>query len=190
MSSLERHAIHAIAEKGGLIIDAGGAGPFTKGLAQYRDVLSAADYRTLDVSAEAKPDIVGDIHALPFDDESVDAFLCRSVLEHVRSPEVAIAEMRRALKPGGQLLLTVPSIYPYHSRGGDGGYPDLWRFFPDTLHMLLAGFSAVKITQRGGPMTAVTLFVPRLLAFRDVAERIDARLGRTNATVLVAWARR
>jgi hypothetical protein len=42
------------------------------------------------------------------------------------------------LKPGGTLILTVPSVYPVH------GYPaDNWRFVPDGLRHLLLAFAEV-----------------------------------------------
>jgi hypothetical protein len=95
-------------------------------------------------------------------------------------------------------LITVPSIYPYHARPGAGGYPDYWRFFEDSLRMMLADFSSVLVARDGGPATAMVLFMPFLNRhgrfLRTLAERADALVERmrphNNATVLVAWARR
>jgi SAM-dependent methyltransferase len=44
---------------------------------------------------------------LPFDDAEADALYCISVIEHIPSFELTIAEMARVLKPGGPLLLTI-----------------------------------------------------------------------------------
>jgi hypothetical protein len=106
--------------------------------------------------------------------------------------------MARALRPGGQLYLTVPSIYPYHARRGKGGYPDLWRFFEDTLKLLLEPFSEVEIGRTGGPARAAMIFFPplnnrsaRLGPYVDrLDRRLENRVFRTNCTFLVAWARR
>ena len=46
-----------------------------------------------------------DAHALPLSDRSVDAVLCACVLCSVARPPEALAELRRVLVPGGQLLL-------------------------------------------------------------------------------------
>jgi len=46
---------------------------------------------------------------LPVPDVSVDGLLCSSVLEYVSSPEACLAEFVRVLKPGGQLLVSVPN---------------------------------------------------------------------------------
>jgi len=194
--TLETRAIEEIARRGGLIVDAGGGTPFTKGLAQHRDKFAAADYKTLDNDSATGPDIVGDIHQLPFADGTVDAFLCRSVLEHVRDPRQAAAEMHRSLSPGGAALITVPCIYPYHAR--EGHYPDLWRFFEDGLRSLLEPFTSVEIEGSGGPATATVIFTPVLNRhvgrLRPTTHRIDdwiaGRRGRRNPSVLVALARK
>lgn len=197
-AKFERDALLRIARAGGLVVDAGGGGRFTKGMKRFEDVFRDIDYRTLDVSAVTRPDIVGSIESMPFEDCSVDAFICRSVLEHVRSPERAVSEMLRSLKPGGQVLITVPSIYPYHARVGPAGYPDLWRFFGDTLRLLLADFDEVELGHVGGPATAAVHFVPLLNRrgryLRPIALRVDAMVARrrplSNASMLLAWARK
>ena len=44
-----------------------------------------------------------DATSLPVEDEDFDAALCVQVLEYVENADAALAEMRRALKPGGRL---------------------------------------------------------------------------------------
>ena len=46
---------------------------------------------------------------LPLPDRSVDAAVCFEVLEHVPDEAVALAEIFRVLKPGGDFVLTVPN---------------------------------------------------------------------------------
>jgi ubiquinone/menaquinone biosynthesis C-methylase UbiE len=45
----------------------------------------------------------GDAAALPFLDASFDIAVCRFALHHLEDPSVALAEMRRCLRPGGRL---------------------------------------------------------------------------------------
>jgi ubiquinone/menaquinone biosynthesis C-methylase UbiE len=52
----------------------------------------------------------GDVTALPFQNQVMDVVLCNSTLEHVVDVEKAISEFSRVLRPGGYLLLTVPSV--------------------------------------------------------------------------------
>jgi ubiquinone/menaquinone biosynthesis C-methylase UbiE len=64
-------------------------------------------------------DIVCDITAIPEPDASYDAVLCLEVLEHLPEPLLALGELSRLLKPGGQLILTAPfcsltHFAPYH----------------------------------------------------------------------------
>jgi len=48
------------------------------------------------------------VEALSFSDKSFDIITSNDVLEHVNLPELAIREMYRVLKPGGEIFITVP----------------------------------------------------------------------------------
>ena len=48
---------------------------------------------------------------LPFESASFDVIVCEQVLEHLRAPQAAVAEMARILRPGGTLIVGVP-IFP------------------------------------------------------------------------------
>ena len=136
----------------GTIIDVGcGAQP-------YRPLVPpGALYRGID-SAETEagfeyaiPDVSyfdGDVW--PVDDASADLTLCTEVLEHVVDPTRFLEEARRCLRPGGTLLLTVPFAARWHYIPRD-----YWRFTPSSLALLLgrAGFSDVRVYQRGNPVT-------------------------------------
>jgi len=47
---------------------------------------------------------------LPFEDASFDVVTLLAVLEHLSQPEAMVREIARVLKPGGQLVLTVPTL--------------------------------------------------------------------------------
>lgn len=52
---------------------------------------------------------------LPFADDRYDVVIFTEVLEHLRvNPLHALRELKRVLKPGGTLVLTVPNISPVH----------------------------------------------------------------------------
>ena len=47
---------------------------------------------------------------LPFPDLSFDSVLLDNVLEHIEKPDDLLREIRRVLKPGGNLMIGVPGI--------------------------------------------------------------------------------
>jgi ubiquinone/menaquinone biosynthesis C-methylase UbiE len=69
--------------------------------------------------------------------------ICTQMLEYVAEPSLVIAEMRRVLKPGGVLLLSVPSACPTDAT------EECWRFLPQGLRHLLADFTRVEVKAEG-----------------------------------------
>lgn len=53
--------------------------------------------------------VKGDAESLPYEDASFDRVYCSEVLEHVIDPKAVIREMRRVLKPGGVVVVSVPN---------------------------------------------------------------------------------
>ena len=60
----------------------------------------------------------GSVLSLPYPDESFDRALCLDVLEHLAYEQqpVALAEIFRILRPGGELLVSVPNLAHLQSR--------------------------------------------------------------------------
>ena len=54
----------------------------------------------------------GDITRLPFRDAVFDVVICSEVLEHIPEDHEAAAEIVRILKPGGELVVSVPRYLP------------------------------------------------------------------------------
>ena len=97
-------------------------------------------YTSMDLVDTPIVDIACNAENMPVEDCSYDLVLCTQVLEHCENPQRIVDECHRVLKPGGQLILTVPSVYPVH------GYPaDNWRFMPDGLRHLLRAFAEVQV---------------------------------------------
>ncbi len=74
------------------------------------------------VTADLNPgfDLQLNIEAIDLPDASFDLVIANHVFEHVRD-EVALCEVRRILKPGGRLLLTVPIIEGWSTTFEDPG---------------------------------------------------------------------
>jgi SAM-dependent methyltransferase len=106
----------------------------------------------LDVAPAGSVDVVGDARIMPFSDASIDVVLCTQVLEHIPEPIAVLAEIRRVLKPGGTLLLSVPSIFPQHGSPGD-----YWRYMPQGLQWILRDFHNVTVRGEAGTIPSIFL---------------------------------
>jgi SAM-dependent methyltransferase len=118
-----------------------------------------------------RPDVYGDASRLPFADGAFDCVLLLDVLEHIDMPEAAMAETSRVLRPGGELLLTIPFAYPLHDLPHDFQRftrVGLWR------RLDAAGLRVEELEEAGGGIGAAALSVNLTLAygiFRALAAR-------------------
>lgn len=166
-----------------VILDIGGGIRFQKELAKYKKCFANSDYKTLDVSEKYNPDIIGDIHNLPFKDNSIDAVICKAVLEHVYDPFKAVSEIHRVLKPRGKCFVYVPFLYPYHASRAD--YKDYYRYTKDGVIYLFRNFSKIEICSvRGYFETMVNLLPSKLLreTFKLPARFLDKIFISKNQT--------
>ncbi len=53
-------------------------------------------------------DKIETVERLPFEDASFDGLISLSVLEYVPHPQQALSEMARVLRPGGQMVVSIP----------------------------------------------------------------------------------
>jgi predicted SAM-dependent methyltransferase len=73
---------------------------------------AAAPWLNLDSVVRAQIDVVADCGRLPFADRSVDRLYAGHLLEHIPLAAVGtvLAEWRRVLRPGGDLMVVGPDI--------------------------------------------------------------------------------
>ncbi|MBU0580181.1 MAG: methyltransferase domain-containing protein, partial [Candidatus Margulisbacteria bacterium] len=129
------------------------------------------DFVNLDIALFPEVDIVGNAHALPFINESLDAVIINAVLEHVEDPFLVVEKIERVLKIGGFIYAEVPFIQPFHP------YPnDYFRFTIEGLKKLLSHFKEIECGTVIGPISAMlNLFQAQILTlFRNRFLRILA----------------
>ncbi len=143
-----------------------------------RPYMEKIEYKVLDPVPDYEPDIVGDIHRLPFADSSVEAYLCLAVLEHVEDPQLAVRELYRTLKPGGQCLLYVPFLFYYHAE--TGYYKDFWRFTHDGLRHLCRDFTICEMQSVRGAIGTWFHISPlgKLRLIAGLGRLLDRMLGK------------
>lgn len=184
-----KNALARIARDSEVVIDIGGALRISRERGNrydpknewMRELISGIEYKILDPVDTYNPDIISDIHTLPFADGSQDAIVCVSVLEHVENPIKACAELHRVLRPGGYLLVYVPFLYYYHAERGY--YKDYWRFTEDTIRMLFKDFSEIKIETVRGAVETLVMFLPfgRTTIISRTARFIDRVLDKSGS---------
>lgn len=115
-----------------------------------------AQYIGLDVEEAkyfdyANPEVIYfDGENLPFDDNSIDYFICTEVIEHIPDPTKLISEMQRVLKPTGKGIITLPWSARFHFAPYD-----YHRYTPSMLKQLFGGFSKATISNRGTDINAI-----------------------------------
>lgn len=96
---------------------------------------------------DIEPDFYWDGLSLPFQENSFDCAIIIEVLEHVPDATVVLKEVFRVLKPGAQVLITVPFLWNLHDVPHDE-----FRYTPFSLRRICeqSGFVVKKMEKLGG----------------------------------------
>jgi len=107
-----------------------------------------------------RPDIVADLHCLPLRDSSCDTLVLLHVLEHLHSPQKAISELARVMKPGARLYIAVPFLHQLHHQPND-----YYRFARYSLEHLFksVGLTTVSIRPTGGYFRSLAHILGRFI---------------------------
>lgn len=121
----------------GMVLDIGTSqnyAPYKHHLPHYRHI-------SLDSNAKFGPELCSDICVSGIRDNSIDTVLMLEVLEHILTPQKAVKECYRILKPGGVCLASTRFIMHYHPSP-----KDFFRFTRDSLDTLFEDFDTEIIT--------------------------------------------
>lgn len=69
----------------------------------------------LETAIFAHTHVVGDVHRLPFADESLGGVMALNVFEHLSHPDKAASELHRCLAPGSRVLVHTAFLQPLHA---------------------------------------------------------------------------
>lgn len=147
--------------------------------------------------------IVADVQQLPIKENTFCVIVCSEILEHLLNPHLAISEIRRVLKRGGKVLVTVPTVgnflyavarsmfevlmvklsnVPFNIRRFDsyrvrmrGGLGHIQRFDSYRIKKMLEGFEVVDEWHFG---TRRNFFYPFAIFFKTI---FGLRSGRKEA---------
>lgn len=146
-----------------------------------RPYIEKVDYKIMDPVPDYNPDIVGDIHKMPFEDASIDAIICIAVLEHVEDPIRASKEIYRVLKRGGDAFFFVPFLYYYHAE--KGYYGDYWRFTTDSINYMFKDFSKIEMQSVRGALETWIYLTPlgRFTAMNLFFRFLDKMTGKIGS---------
>jgi len=145
------------------ILDIGSGHKF-QGFLKYKEYFESCNYTTIDSRKEFNPDIIADIHNIPLPNNSVDAVICKSVLQFVKNPFKAVDEIFRVLKPSGKCLVYVPFLYIYHGGLGDSER-DYWRFSTDGITELFSKFRRIETCPTKGHFATAVNILPKKYNF-------------------------
>lgn len=93
-------------------------------------------------------DIVCDVTAIPFRDGTIDAFVSRSMLEHVPEPQRVVSEIKRCTMTGGYSMHLIPFMMPFHASPYD-----FQRYTHKGALQLFSGWECVEQFAPFGPVT-------------------------------------
>jgi SAM-dependent methyltransferase len=157
---------------GDFVLDAGaGHGPYRHHFAHAR--YESADFQQVEGKTYGQIDYVCDLARIPVEDDRFSLVLLNQVLEHLPEPGSVLAELRRVLKPDGEIWASTPLFYEEH----DTPY-DFYRYTQFGLRHLFerAGFRDVRIAWLEGYLGTVSYELD--VAARAVGGGVKAPLRR------------
>ena len=126
-----------------------------------------AEIITIDIDPKREPDLVMDVTQLTFENETFDLVFTLEVLEHVKEPWLAVANLFNVLKPNGKVVVSTPFILGIH----DEPY-DFYRYTQYGLRYLFREFTNVQLFPRTGLFTAITILISRVISGRSFREKL------------------
>lgn len=120
---------------------------------------------------------IGDLQHLPLADEEADTAIVSMVLHHIPEPRRALAEIKRVLRPNGQLLMA--ELDEHEEEGMRRRFDDFWLGFSKKRlveDIKEAGFTDLVVNEGVGKGRLKCLFIT---ARRPPERKLDRQIART-----------
>lgn len=135
----------------GKVLDIGGKKDNKRGF--FRPpVADVKSWEYLNIDKNTAPDYLCAVSNMPFENSSFDTVIFCEILEHLAEPEKALLEIARILKPGGNLIMSVPFLYAIH---GDPDDYQRWTEPKIKSELSQAGFCGILIKPLGGVFAVI-----------------------------------
>jgi SAM-dependent methyltransferase len=166
-------ALARLAEPGDVVLDVYcGSRPY--------DDLVAPGVRVVGLDIDDRYDVADIVTTefLPCADASYDGVVCIEAFHYVTDPEHGVRELRRVVKPGGRVVVAVPTVWEYDRDIVEH------RYTSGSLRRLFADWEDVTVVENGGRAVAWTLVTGTLLHASE--EALGRRLPRVVARAAFA----
>jgi SAM-dependent methyltransferase len=126
--------------------------------------LNPAEYIGIDMRAGPGVDIVCRAEQLVeiFGPDSFDIVVSSSTLEHVRNWREVISNIKAICKPGGLIIVNMPSVWPFHA------YPnDFWRYQIEDVEAIFADCDILLLEDDAKPWSTVYAKIKKAAHFME-----------------------
>jgi SAM-dependent methyltransferase len=134
-------------------------------------------YVALDFTRSDAVSVIADAHRLPIRDHSVDLVVCFALLHVIAEYRTVLEEMKRVLRPGGDVLISFAFIY------GECDVVDFHRWTVAGMEHELKerGFTVLETARRGGILFTLVSIVVWAIQHAVPGARLGWRAPRTLA---------
>ena len=166
LNSLINEEIKKFKKKRYKVLNIGSGGP----IENYLKTFEKFEVFSIDIDKNRNPDQLINLCDKDFVNKlkiKPDLIMCFEVLEHIKEPQVAIANLHKICSKKCTILMSVPFNFPIHDAPND-----FYRYTKFGLEYLFRNFSTKKIINRDGWLDCIFVFIIRLKFSKNIFLKI------------------